>query len=118
MPGYLFHVGATAQCTHAATATTTPKQTRVLVGGQPVATASNQTTVAGCPFQVPVGAGTKPQPCVKIQWTMTATRVQVNGEPPVLQPGPGSGVGACQSAEQIPQGPPTISQLQQRVSGI
>jgi hypothetical protein len=118
MPGYLYHVGAQAQCTHGAKATTAPKQTGVLVGGQPVATASNLTSVAGCPFQVPVGAGTKPQPCVKVQWTMLATRVLVNGEPPILQPGTGTGVGVCQSVEQIPQGPPTIGQLQQRVKGV
>lgn len=118
MPGYLFHVGASAQCPHGIPTTTTPKQTSVQVGGQPVATAGNAYTVSGCPFQVPIGTGTKPQPCVRTQWTMTSTRVQVGGEPVVLQPGAGAGVGICQSAEQIPQGPPTINQMQLRVSGI
>ena len=60
------------------------------------------TTVAGCPFQVPVGAGTKPQPCVKVQWPVPATRVKVDGQPVLLQ----TSTGLCQSAEQIPQGPP------------
>jgi uncharacterized Zn-binding protein involved in type VI secretion len=117
MPGLLLHVGATAQCTHAAAASIAPGQPRVLVSGQPVATPSNLITVAGCPFQIPVGVGTKPQPCVLVKWIMVSTRVQINGQPVLLQPAPGSGAGLCQSAEQIPQGPPVVSQLQMRVTG-
>jgi hypothetical protein len=74
-------------------------------------------TVAGCPFQVPIGTGTKPQPCVKVQWTLVSTRVQINGQPVLLQPAPGPGSGVCQSVEQIPQGPPVVNVIQQRVTG-
>ena len=66
MPGFLLHVGAVAQCTHAATAAIAPSQPRVLVNGQPVATMASVISVAGCPFQIPFGVGTKPQPCVLI----------------------------------------------------
>jgi hypothetical protein len=113
MPGFLLHVGATMQCTHQAPATTMPAQTRVLVSGQPVATTGNQITVTGCPFTVP---GPKPQPCVSVRWTMPSTRVQVNGQPVLLQPSLGTGPGVCLSAEQIPQGPPTVSSVQTRVT--
>jgi hypothetical protein len=117
MPGMLLHVGALVQCFHAAPATTTPTQTRVLVSGQPVATAANLFTVTGCPFTIP-GTPPKPQPCVRIQWSMLATKVLAGGQPVVLQPGPGTGAGICFSVEQIPQGPPTVSQMQLRASGM
>lgn len=116
MPGFLLHVGAVMQCTHQAPVSTAPTQPRVLVSGQSVATAKNILVVAGCPFQVPVGAGTKPQPCVKVQWAMLSTRVLVNGEPALLQISPGPGAGVCQSAEQIPQGPPVVGAFQARVA--
>lgn len=109
----LLHVGATVLCTHAAQATISPSNTRVKVGGQLVAVLSDLTSVAGCPFQVPVGVGTKPQPCVTIRWVSAATRVKVGGQPALLQ----SSSGICQSAEQIPQGPPNVAQAQIRVTG-
>ena len=117
MPGFLFHVNATMQCTHAAAATVVPSQPRVVVSGQPVATMSSPMTVLGCPFQIPVGAGTKPQPCVAIKWAMPSTRFLINGQPAALLPSPGPGPGVCQSAEQIPQGPPVIGAVQTRVIG-
>lgn len=107
----LLHVGATVLCAHAAQATISPSNTRVKVGGQLVAVLSDLTSVAGCPFQVPVGAGTKPQPCVSVKWLVPATRVMVNGQPALLQ----TSTGLCLSAEQIPQGPPTITVNQTRV---
>lgn len=121
MPGLLMHVNAVMQCTHAAKATITPTQPRVLVNGQPIATILNPATplalVAGCPFQVPAPPGTKPQPCVTVKWMMPSTRFLVNGFPAALVPAPGPGPGICQSIEQIPQGPPTVSVVQTRVIG-
>lgn len=117
MPGLFLHVGVVVQCTHAAPATIAPSQPRVLVSGQPVANITAVTTVAGCPFQIPVGPGTKPQPCVIIKWLMPSTRVLVNGQPAALTPAPGPAPGICQSAEQIPQGPPVVGSVQIRVIG-
>jgi len=117
MPGLLLHVGVAAQCTHGATATIAPSQPRVLVSGQPVANITAATAVAGCPFQIPVGAGTKPQPCVLVKWLMSSARFLVNGQPAALTPAPGPAPGICQSAEQIPQGPPVVSSVQARVIG-
>jgi hypothetical protein len=112
MPGQLFHVGAQAMCPHGAQVTTVSSNSRVLVGGQPVATLSDTYTIAGCPFQIPFGPGTKPQPCVKVQWLVPATRVLVNNQPPILS----TSAGLCQSAEQIPQGPPTVATTQVKVT--
>ena len=117
MPGFLMHVNAVMQCTHGAPATIAPSQPRVLVNGQPIATMASVMSVAGCPFQIPVGAGTKPQPCVLIKWLMPSTRFLVGGQPAALLPAPGSGPGICQSIEQIPQGPPIVSVVQTRVIG-
>lgn len=117
MPGFLMHVNAVVSCTHAAKGTIAPSQARVLVNSQPIANIMAQIAVAGCPFQIPVGAGTKPQPCVTIKWTMPSTRFVVDGKPAALVPGPGPGPGVCQSVEQIPQGPPTVGTVQTRVTG-
>jgi uncharacterized Zn-binding protein involved in type VI secretion len=110
MPGALFHVGATAICPHAGQITTISTNARVLVNGMPVATMGDTFLVAGCAFTVPLS---KPQPCVKVQWLVPAARVLVNGTPVILQ----TSVGLCQSAEQIPQGPPTVVATQPRVIG-
>jgi hypothetical protein len=117
MPGYLLHIGATVQCPHTAPATGTPSAPRVLVSGQPVATVSSPWAVTGCLFQIPVGTGTVPQPCVRVQWATPSARVKVGGSPALLQPFPAAGAGACLNAEQAPQGPPVVSQLQLRAAG-
>ena len=112
MPGMLLHVGATILCPHGAgQATIVPSNARVLVSKQPVAVLPDTTTVAGCPFQVPIGTGTKPQPCVTARWLVPATRVLVMQKPALLS----TSSGLCQSAEQIPQGPPTVTVTQMRV---
>jgi hypothetical protein len=82
----------------------------VLVGGQPVATMGDTFLVAGCAFTVPPS---KPQPCVKVQWLVPATRVRVGGQFAILQ----SSSGLCQSAEQIPGGPPSVTVTQLRAKG-
>jgi hypothetical protein len=115
MPGYLLHLGAGCQCTHAAPATFVPTQARVLVSGQAVATMPSQITVAGCVFTVP---GPKPQPCVTVKWLMPSARVLVMGQPAMVAPAPGPGPGICQSAEQIPQGPPIVGAVQPRVFAL
>jgi uncharacterized Zn-binding protein involved in type VI secretion len=111
MPGPVFHVGASAICPHAGTVTTISTNTRVLVSGQPVAAMADSYVVAGCPFQVPIPGGTKPQPCVTVQWLVPAARVTVNGQPVITQ----TSTGLCFSVEQIPQGPPTVVATQPRV---
>lgn len=114
MPGFLLHVGAVMQCTHGAPANVAPLQPRVVVSGQPVAPIASIIAVAGCPFTTPVP---KPQPCILVKWLMPSTRFLVSGQPAALVPAPGPGPGLCQSAEQIPQGPPIVATVQIRVIG-
>jgi hypothetical protein len=112
MPGLLMHVNAACLCTHAGPATIVPTQPRVLVSGQPVAQMTSPIVVAGCAFTIP---GPKPQPCVTVKWLLPSARVLVVGQPAMLIPAPGTGPGLCQSAEQIPQGPPIVGAVQPRV---
>jgi uncharacterized Zn-binding protein involved in type VI secretion len=97
-------------CPHAGQVNIVSTNTRVKADGQPLATMGDQFVVAGCAFTVPPG---KPQPCVKVQWLAPATRVLIGGQPAILQ----SSSGLCQSAEQIPQGPPNVAVTQMRVTG-
>ncbi len=110
MPGPLVHVGAVGMCPHAGPMTIISANARVMVGGMPVATIADQFMIAGCVFTLP---GPKPSPCVTVRWTTPATRVQVNGQPVVLQ----ASSGLCLSPEQAPQGPPAIVSTQPRVIG-
>jgi hypothetical protein len=110
MPTPLFHVGASAICPHGGQVTVISVNTRVLVGGAAVATMADTCTVAGCAFTVPPGV---PQPCVRVQWLVPAARVLVMGQPALIQ----TSTGLCLSAEQIPQGPPTVVATQPRVLG-
>jgi hypothetical protein len=110
MPGPLFHVGAQAICPHAGQVMTMSSNVRVKVSGQPVATLADQYLVGGCAFTVPP---TKPQPCLKVQWLAPAARVLVGGQPAILQ----TSSALCLSAEQIPQGPPSVLAGQPRVRG-
>jgi hypothetical protein len=110
MASPIFHVGAQAMCPHGGQVSTIPSSPRVFVGGQPVATMGDTYLVAGCAFTLPNG---KPQPCLKVQWTVPALRVRVGGQPAILT----SSSGLCQSPEQIPQGPPSVVVTQLRAKG-
>lgn len=109
MPGSIVHVGAVAICPHAGQVSVISANTRVMVSGQPAATAADTFLIAGCPFTLPAP---KPQPCVTVRWLVPSLRVRVNGQPVVLQ----TSTGLCQSVEQVPQGPPTVVAVQPRVS--
>jgi hypothetical protein len=112
MPGQLLHVGMTCMCPHGGQVQAIASYPRVKFGGQIAVTTSDTFTVSACPFQIPVGAGTKPQPCIKVQWLVPATRVRIGGNP-ALVTSCASGA-LCLSAEQIPQGPPSVSVTQVR----
>lgn len=115
MGSHIFHVGASAMCPHGAPISVASSNARVRVGGQPVALASDTCSIAGCPFQVPLPpGGTKPQPCVSVNWLVPSSRVRVGGQAVVLK----VSTGICQSAEQIPQGSPNVVATQFRVSGL
>jgi hypothetical protein len=111
MPGQILDAAATLQCPHAAPAKLAATGVRLLFASQPAALAGDQATVSGCPFQVPIGTGTKPQPCVTAVWPVPATRVRSAGKFVLLHPSPS----ICRSAEGIPQGPASVIRQQTRV---
>ncbi|HSY48934.1 MAG TPA: hypothetical protein VLC46_08995 [Thermoanaerobaculia bacterium] len=79
MPGFLLHVGATVQCSHAGRAQPTVPNPRVTLGGQPTVSIAAPWAVAGCPFP-PASGG----PCAIATFTTSAVRVTSNGQPLLL----------------------------------
>ncbi|MES2741993.1 MAG: hypothetical protein V4754_13715 [Pseudomonadota bacterium] len=105
MPGFVLHMGAVVQCTHAGLANPTSVNPRVTVSGQAIVTLINTYSVAGCAF--PAMSGGLP-PCATAQWTMGAARVTSMGQPVLLQ----TSTSVC-----VPTGTPLIiSATQLRVS--
>jgi hypothetical protein len=107
------HVGAMLTCTHSAPIQTPTTNTRVFVNAMPVLTIADVPAVAGCPFQIPFGVGTKPQPCVTVKM-IPSTKVLVNNQPVALL----TPATLCLSIEQIPQGPPNAGAIQTRVFAL
>jgi hypothetical protein len=97
-------------CPHGGQIQIISSDARVLVSGMQVATMADQFVIVGCAFTVPPG---KPQPCVRVQWTVPAARVVANFQPAILQ----TSVGLCFSADGIPAGPPVLTTVQPRVIG-
>jgi hypothetical protein len=108
MPGFLLHLGATVNCSHApGQATPTKTSTKVTVSAQPIVTQTSPYTVAGCSMPPPsAGNG----PCATAQFTTAATRITSEGQPVLLQDS---------QATCVPTGTPLlIITTQTRVTGI
>ena len=105
---------STLQCPHAGSVTLSTSNSIATAENAPMLLVTDMHTVSGCPFQVPAGPTTKPQPCVTVRWLVGATQTKVNGTPVLLE----TSVGLCLSAEQIPQGPPSVVNVQQQAKGI
>jgi hypothetical protein len=95
-------------CTHGGSAVLTTSNAKLLVGQMPALLQTDVHSVAGCPFQIPFGVGTKPSPCIRIQWMSGSTRLTVGGVGVLVQ----SSVGICFSPEGIPQGTAIIAATQ------
>jgi uncharacterized protein DUF4280 len=106
---YLLHQGITITCPHGGTATVTPTNQRVKVGGQPVLVATDVTMVGGCSFTI----GTAPSPCLQVRWQQPAKKVKVAGKPALLS----SSLALCVNAAGAPQGKATVSGYQTRAAG-
>jgi hypothetical protein len=98
--------GATISCPHGATASVSPKATKVTLGGNAPLLIDDVFTISSCSFQVS-GA---PQPCLRIQWSAPATKVMVESSPVLLA----SSVGLCMGA--APQGKAQVSGYQTKVT--
>jgi Domain of unknown function (DUF4280) len=107
MSGNSITTTATLQCPHGGTVQIISANTRVKADGAFMATATDTFTVSGCPFQLPTTPPT-PSPCITVKWIVTDTRVKANNAQTLSK----SSSGICQSAAQLPQGPPMIVNTQ------
>jgi len=111
MSGLILDLGAAITCPHGGQAVPVTDNTRVLVNGMPALLVSDGFPIVGCPL-APRPHSTGPQPCLQTMWSAPAARVLVNGRPVLVS----TSTGQCLSAEHIPQGPPTPSGVQPRVT--
>ncbi|HEV2851604.1 MAG TPA: hypothetical protein VHC97_02255 [Thermoanaerobaculia bacterium] len=109
MPAPVLQLGCTLQCPHGGTVTAVTADAKVRTGGAFALLVNDTFVVAGCPFMV----GTKPQPCVTLQWTGEARSFKVDGTPVLLQ----TSFGLCKSAEGLVQGVALVSGVQTQVKG-
>ena len=112
MAGGLLTTASTLQCPHGGSVTISSGNT-VAKADAPLALATDTFTIAGCPFQIPVGTGTVPHPCVRVQWIKPNAGSTVNGQPTLSQ----DSVGLCLAADQVPQGPVSVVSAQTNVTG-
>ncbi|WP_298173989.1 hypothetical protein [Novosphingobium sp.] len=108
----LLTTASTLQCPHGGSVAVASANTRAKAGA-PLALASDVFTIAGCPFQIPVGVGTVPHPCLTVQWITVNLRTTVGGQPTLAQ----DSVGLCLAGDQVPQGPVSVVAVQPRASG-
>ena len=76
--------------------------------GVPVALSSDVFTISGCPFQIPVGVGTVPHPCVTVQWIGVGQTAKANGVAVLTA----QSAGLCLAADGVPQGPAIVAATQ------
>ena len=112
MPGNVLNISSTVLCMHGGSAILTTSNSKLMVDNVPALLESDVHSVAGCPFQIPVGPGTKPSPCVRIEWSLGATQMQVNGVGVLLQ----SSIGKCYNPEGAMQGVANIVNTQVKIS--
>jgi len=113
MSGQLLTTQSTLMCPHGGTVSIVSSNTRVNADNAPLALSTDTFTVSGCPFQIPVGTGTVPHPCVTVQWVMPNLNSSVNGARTLSM----GSAGICLAADQVPQGKVVISMTQAKASG-
>jgi len=99
---------------HGGSAILSTANTKMMVDGAAALLESDKHSVAGCPFQIPVGPGTKPSPCIRIEWSAGSTQMQLNGAGVLVQ----SSIGKCYSAEGAMQGLANIVNTQTKISAL
>jgi hypothetical protein len=107
MAGFILDAGVTITCPHGGRVQVIPRSTRVSLGGKPALLVDDTATIAACPFTV---SGT-PSPCLRVEWTMPATRVKVQSSPVLLS----TSIGLCVNAANVPQGTALVNGFQSKV---
>lgn len=112
MPGFALTTASSLTCPHGGTVAIVSANAHIAAAGVPLALATDTFTISGCPFQIPVGVGTVPSPCIRVQWMVTDLASGVAGAATLST----SSVGLCLAATQAPQGPVVIGATQSLVS--
>jgi len=92
---------STLQCPHGGTVTVISTNTQVQTADGYILRSSDVFTIAGCPFATPT-----PQPCVSVEWVLTALQSQVLSEFNLTE----DSVGLCVGGG--PPGPVQVTQTQ------
>lgn len=112
MAAPLLTTASSLMCPHGGTVSIVSANARVLAAA-PLALATDTFTIAGCPFQIPVGPALVPHPCVSVQWVLSNLHTFVNGAPTLNA----DSAGLCLAADQVPQGPVSVVQTQPSAMG-
>lgn len=112
MAAPLLTTASSLTCPHGGTVSIVSANARVLAA-TPLALATDTFTIAGCPFQIPVGPAMVPHPCMSVQWIVTNLKTLVNGAPTLNA----ESSGLCLAADQVPQGPVSVVQTQPSATG-
>jgi len=105
MSGFLT-TASTLQCPHGGTVSVVSTNAQVQTADGYILRSSDVFTIAGCPFAIAV-----PQPCVTVQWALTALQSQVLSEFNLTE----DSVGLCIGAG--PQGTVMVTQTQSEDGG-
>jgi hypothetical protein len=110
MAGNVLTTASTVMCAHGGQAYLSTSNSKVFAKGAPALLETDvHLVVPGtCPFTV----GSKYSPCVRIEWSAGASKVDVDGTPVLTR----SSVGKCFGAEGAVQGLATIKNTQREVS--
>jgi hypothetical protein len=112
MPGNVLTTSSTVLCMHGGSAILTTSNSKMMVDSMPALLETDVHSVAGCPFQIPAPSGTKPSPCIRIQWSGGAVKLTVGGVGVLMQ----SSIGMCYSPEGAVQGVANIVNTQVKIS--
>lgn len=104
----LITTGSVLMCPHGGTVKGVPTA-QVTAGGEPILTAGDTFTIAGCPFVV----GTAPHPCMTVEWVQPALQSSAGGNATLTA----ESVGLCKAADQAVQGTVMVQFTQARVAG-
>lgn len=107
MAGTVLTIESRIQCPHGGQALLSTSDERVMAES-PALIETDVHAVLGCPFVV----GTSYVPCVTIEWSVGASRVQAVGKAVLTK----TSVGKCLNASHVSQGVAVVVSTQQAVS--
>jgi len=110
MAGFILTAASVMICPHGGSIQAITSNTQVTIFGVPVLRSLDTFLVAGCPFFI----GTKPSPCLTVQWIVADVRGTAVGGATLSQ----SSIGLCLNEFQAPQGVAIVVQTQQSISSV